>query len=276
MRDGAPVAGVRAEAGGPRRDRRGGRGPCRARRPGAVADGDGRAPEAARPGLMALYAFNLEIARAPWVASEPMLAEIRLRWWLDALAEIYDGVAPRRHEVVEPLAAAVRAARPAAAAVRGDDRRAPGGRRAGPLADRAAVDLYLDHTAGHLMELAARAPRRRGRRRCRWCATSPAARAPRRCSGRCRTCARAAATRCRPDVPRGGARPATGSRRSRAPAAIASGCRRRGAALLPDGRPDRVLRRAADDPAAVRPGALEVSEARARAGLLWRALSGRW
>ena len=26
------------------------------------------APPAARPGLMALYAFNLEVARAPWVA----------------------------------------------------------------------------------------------------------------------------------------------------------------------------------------------------------------
>ena len=41
-----------------------------------------------RAGLMALYAFNLEIARAPWVASEPMLAEIRLRWWRDALADL--------------------------------------------------------------------------------------------------------------------------------------------------------------------------------------------
>ena len=39
------------------------------------------APRAARAGLLALYAFNLEIARAPRVASEAMLAEIRLRWW---------------------------------------------------------------------------------------------------------------------------------------------------------------------------------------------------
>ena len=67
------------------------------------------APPAARPGLMALYAFNLEIARAPWVASEPGLAAIRLRWWHDAVAEIYDGQAARRHEVVEPLAEAIRA-----------------------------------------------------------------------------------------------------------------------------------------------------------------------
>ena len=114
------------------------------------------APPAARPGLMALYAFNLEIARAPWVASEPMLAAIRLRWWLDALDEIYDGRPPRRHEVVEPLAAAIRAGdlprrlfEEMMAARVADAERAP-------HADRAALDLYIDHTAGHLMELAAR------------------------------------------------------------------------------------------------------------------------
>ena len=38
------------------------------------------ASEAARPGLLALYAFNLELARAPWVASEPLLAAIRLQY----------------------------------------------------------------------------------------------------------------------------------------------------------------------------------------------------
>ena len=60
------------------------------------------APPKARPGLMALYAFNLEIARAPWVASEPGLAAIRLRWWHDAVAEIYDGQAARLHHLVPP------------------------------------------------------------------------------------------------------------------------------------------------------------------------------
>lgn len=52
------------------------------------------APAPRRAGLMALYAFNLEVARAPWVASEPLMVEIRLQWWLDALAEIFDGVPP--------------------------------------------------------------------------------------------------------------------------------------------------------------------------------------
>ena len=68
------------------------------------------APPGQRPGLMALYAFNLEIARAPWVTSEPLLAEIRLQWWREALQEVYDGKPARRHEVMEPLARTVAAA----------------------------------------------------------------------------------------------------------------------------------------------------------------------
>jgi hypothetical protein len=46
-------------------------------------------------------------------------------------------------------------------------------------------------------------------------------------------------------------------------------------ALLPGWQAGRVLHRAAADPAAAEAG-LEVSPFRARAGLLLRALSGRW
>ena len=67
------------------------------------------APAAVRPGLFALYAFNLEVARAPWLAAEPALAAIRLAWWREALDEIYDHRAPRRHPVVGELASAVAA-----------------------------------------------------------------------------------------------------------------------------------------------------------------------
>jgi len=63
------------------------------------------APPHARAVLFPIFAYNLEIARAPYVTSEPMLAEIRLQWWRDALEEIRTGQTPRRHEVVEPLAA---------------------------------------------------------------------------------------------------------------------------------------------------------------------------
>jgi len=105
--------------------------------------------------LMALYAFNLEVARIPSAVSEPMLGEIRLQWWRDATAEIFDGAEPRRHEVVAPLAETIRAAdlprEPFEALL---DARSYD--LAGPaIADRALFDAYLDGTAGRLMELAA-------------------------------------------------------------------------------------------------------------------------
>jgi 15-cis-phytoene synthase len=43
------------------------------------------APADKRPFLFALYAFNLEIARVRESVSDPMLGEIRLQWWRDAL-----------------------------------------------------------------------------------------------------------------------------------------------------------------------------------------------
>ena len=57
------------------------------------------APMPLRARLWPLYAFNLEIARAPWVTKEPMIAEMRLQWWRDVVAES----APRAHEVAGPL-----------------------------------------------------------------------------------------------------------------------------------------------------------------------------
>ena len=65
-------------------------------------------PPAAREVLFPLYAFNVEVARAPYVASEPMIAEMRLQWWRDALDEIGSGKTPRAHEVVGPLAELIR------------------------------------------------------------------------------------------------------------------------------------------------------------------------
>lgn len=42
-------------------------------------------PEAKRRHVHALYAFNLEVSRIREVVSEPMLGEIRLQWWWEAL-----------------------------------------------------------------------------------------------------------------------------------------------------------------------------------------------
>ena len=60
-------------------------------------------PEA-RDILFPLYAFNVEVARAPWVSQEAMIGEMRLQWWRDVLEDIREGRSLRRHDVVSPLA----------------------------------------------------------------------------------------------------------------------------------------------------------------------------
>ncbi|MBK1697755.1 phytoene/squalene synthase family protein [Rhodovibrio salinarum] len=65
------------------------------------------APAGAREDLFALYAFNLEIAKVAEVVSEPMAGQIRIQWWREALDGLYSG-APRKHQVAEPLSAAIR------------------------------------------------------------------------------------------------------------------------------------------------------------------------
>ena len=113
------------------------------------------APVSARRVLFALYAFNAEVARAPWVTAEPMIAEMRLQWWRDVLEEIRAGGPVRRHEVATPLAEvldeeATRLLDDLILARRWDAYR-------DPFEDEAAFEAYLSHTAGHLMWVAARA-----------------------------------------------------------------------------------------------------------------------
>lgn len=43
------------------------------------------APPELRADLLALYAFNIEVARIPYLVSEPMVGQIRLQWWRDAI-----------------------------------------------------------------------------------------------------------------------------------------------------------------------------------------------
>ncbi|HTN96095.1 MAG TPA: phytoene/squalene synthase family protein [Nordella sp.] len=61
------------------------------------------APDAKRPQLLALYAFNIEIARIRETVSEAMLGEIRLTWWADAIEGLYAGQS-QGHPVIEALA----------------------------------------------------------------------------------------------------------------------------------------------------------------------------
>jgi len=61
----------------------------------------------ARADVVALLAFDHELARAPRVASNPLIGEMRLAWWREALEEIFEGRPIRRHPTALALAETV-------------------------------------------------------------------------------------------------------------------------------------------------------------------------
>ncbi len=63
-------------------------------------------PEA-RVDVIALYAFDHELARAPKVASNALMGEIRLTWWREVLDEVFEGRAVRHHPTAQALAQAI-------------------------------------------------------------------------------------------------------------------------------------------------------------------------
>ncbi len=235
------------------------------------------APEEARAKLWPLYAFNLEIARAPWVTREPMIAEMRLQFWADVMDEIAAGKPPRAHEVAEPLAKLWRAeelpvepGHAMIAARRWDIHREP-------FADSAALWAHLDASSGHLMWLAARVlgagPEAEGSVRAmgqasglaNWLLAVPELQA-RGCPALPDESDAAIAALARDGLARL-AQARAG--RDRVPEAASP-------ALLAGWEAGPVLRRAAKSPRLVRAGGLQQSEFARRGQLLLRALSGRW
>lgn len=107
------------------------------------------APLPAREKLLPLYAFNLEVARAPWASSEPMIAQMRLQFWRDVLDDIAAGNPPRAHEVATPLAQVLPAALAADLQALVNAREWDIARTPFDTADK--LWAYLDHTAGRLM-----------------------------------------------------------------------------------------------------------------------------
>jgi len=66
------------------------------------------APTRRREALFALYAFNHEIARVRESVTTPMLGQIRLQWWREAVEAAYAGRPARHHVVAENLPAIIR------------------------------------------------------------------------------------------------------------------------------------------------------------------------
>ena len=66
------------------------------------------APPERREALFTLIAFNHELARAREVASNPLLALMRLTGWREVVEQAAAGQPARQHEVAAPLHAAIR------------------------------------------------------------------------------------------------------------------------------------------------------------------------
>ncbi|MCL1629323.1 squalene/phytoene synthase family protein [Roseibaca sp. V10] len=225
--------------------------------------------------LWVLYAFNLEIARAPYLTQEPMIAQMRLQFWTDVLDDISTGKPPRAHEVADPLAALwrdhalpVELGHQMIAARHWHIDRAP-------FADINAWLAHIDQSAGNLMWLAARvlgaqdsaeaATRAMGRASgiAQWLQAVPALQAANRAPiptgtdttqmARAGQEALAQARSARRTVPK-----------TAAPA------------LLAGFQAGPILQQAVQDPARVAKGALGTSEFRRRGTLLLRGLSQRW
>lgn len=61
----------------------------------------------ARADLIAFYAFQAELAAIPSKVSQPLLAEMRLTWWIEQMDGVFAGEPRRGHPVLEALSVAV-------------------------------------------------------------------------------------------------------------------------------------------------------------------------
>ena len=234
------------------------------------------APPGVRADLFTLFAFHLEVARAPWASAEPLVAEMRLQWWRDAAEAVGQGAPPPAHEVMGPMARLI-AARGLPAQVLDD---LVAARRwdiyRDPFEDEAALDAYLEATGGGLLWLAARV-----------CGAGPEGEATARGAGW--AAGLAAYLQAVPELEARGRIPLVDGR-AEAVAALA----RRGLARLAKARAGRgalgpgnagllsacqaepLLRMAAREPGRVAAGELQLSEFTRRWRLLRAGVMGRW
>lgn len=235
------------------------------------------APPPARALLWPLYAANLEIARAPWASQEPVVAEMRLQWWIDTLRDLAAGQERPGHPVSEGLAGIVARDAGVAGLLTGLAEARRWDCWAEPFEDAAAFDAYLDATAGNLMWAAARllgAPD----------AAEAAVRDLAWAGGLAQWLRAAPELEARGRVPLVDGRPeavrALAARgrarvaRARRDAHLVPGAAR--PALWPAAMAGSILRRAEARPGRVAAGQLATSEFVQRGRLLWCALTGRF
>jgi phytoene synthase len=110
-----------------------------------------------RADVMALYAFDHVLARVPHQVSEPLMGEIRLTWWAEALDEIYGSGPVRAHPAALALADAVRHRSLARAPLDALIEARFGDLAAEPFAGAEGAVIHADQTAGALMQAAVQA-----------------------------------------------------------------------------------------------------------------------
>ena len=105
-----------------------------------------------RQALGGLYLLDAELAKVARAVKDPLMGDIRLAWWREAL-EVAGGAGAGRHPAIAALSPAVQAGwiDPLALAELAEARRA----ELEPFADEAALCAHLEATDGALMALAA-------------------------------------------------------------------------------------------------------------------------
>ncbi len=231
------------------------------------------APPNGRRALMAIYAANLMIARAPWASPEPLVAQMRLQWWADEIGKIYKGEVVTSHEILPALREVI------------FDHNLPMGLfdtliqarhfdlASAPHEGPAAFEAYIHNTAGAVMSLAAQVLGAEEvhlpviRQFAHGAGVAALLRA-----------VPVLEARGRAPLPEGvleiiaGAQSGLSTARAQRrmlPATLAP-------ALLAGWRADITLAYAQKDPRRISAGALEESPARKMATLRWRQMSGRW
>lgn len=234
------------------------------------------ATDDAQARLYPLYALNLEIARAAWASAEPLVCEMRLQWWADAVTALGQGATVPAHPVLESCGHLAGDA--VAGALLADLVEA---RRwdiwTDGFADETAFWAHLEATGGAVMQLAVRAlgadaaAQRIARDHGTACVLAPWFQAVPELTARGRTplpdpspqavsdLARAALDRIR----------AARTRRRAVPAPAL-------AALLAGWQAPGLLRLASREPTRVAEGRLWRSDFARRGTLAFRALTGRW
>ena len=231
------------------------------------------APVEARKVLFPIYAFNVEVSRAPWLTQEAIIAEMRLQWWTDALEEIASGGLVRRHEVVTSLAH-VLDANSARQLQRVTQARLWDVYR-DPFEDQAAFSRYIEDTSASLLLAASQALGNQ---------------MPDALTDLGYATGLAQFLRAVPELERLGRRPLVDGRPDAVRALAAEGLerlaqsRRARATVVATARPvtlvawqaGPILKQARSDPRRVADGALGMPEAYKKTRLIWQAATGRW